>query len=234
MCGHFAINYLKLAEMIQRFSLDEWSDDDPFFPFEGAKEYYPSRGAVHSFIPVVIQEKDSRKASAFRWDLVPGWWNKPLDEKRFASFNARSDSLNEKPVFKKAWQNRRRCLIPATSFYEWPDKNRTGPGIKRTEHEISIQDKKLFSMAGIWDSSVVSGFDAPLLSCAIITTEANESIARIPHTRMPVILSEERETEWLDDGLSPDSAFQLLRPYPDDKLIIHAAGIDNQTSMIDA
>ena len=231
MCGHFSINYLNLAELIERFSLGGFPDADPFFASAASKDCYPSRGNVSSYVPAIIRENDFRKLSVFRWDIVPGWWSKPLKEKKFASFNARSDSLNEKPVFKKAWKNRQRCLIPATAFYEWPDKKQISPGIKRMEYAISIKGTKIFSMAGIWDAAALPDSDTTLRSCAIITTDANEAIAKIPHTRMPVILKEEDEDEWLDVGTAPDSAFKMLHQYPEEKLIIQAGGIDNQLRM---
>lgn len=221
MCGHFAINYLNSAELIERFSLNEFSEGDVFF----AHDYYPSRGNTNSYIPAIITENGLRKLSFLRWDLVPGWWNKSLKEKKYASFNARSDSLNAKPVFKRAWKNRQRCIIPATSFYEWPDKKMISPEIKRIEYRISIKDTKIFSLAGLWDANILPDSDTPLRSCAIITTEANEAIAKIPHTRMPVILKEEDEDNWLDVSSTPDITFKMLHQYPEEKLIIQAGSI---------
>jgi putative SOS response-associated peptidase YedK len=53
-----------------------------------------------------------------RWGLIPGWWSKPLKEMRLATFNARSDTVASMPMFREAFK-KRRCLIPASGFYEW-------------------------------------------------------------------------------------------------------------------
>ena len=53
-----------------------------------------------------------------RWGLVPWWWSKPLKELRMATFNARAETVETKPVFRDAFK-RTRCLIPISGYYEW-------------------------------------------------------------------------------------------------------------------
>ena len=53
-----------------------------------------------------------------RWGLIPAWWSKPLKELRLATFNARAETVAEKPFFRSSFK-RKRCLIPATGYYEW-------------------------------------------------------------------------------------------------------------------
>jgi putative SOS response-associated peptidase YedK len=223
MCGHFAIDYLKLAQLIEIYALNASDDGSQYGELKENNDYYPARGERHSATPIILEEKGERILRPLRWDLVPSWWRKPLAEKKFVSFNARSDSLQEKATFKKAWIKGQRCLFPATSFYEWPDKNLIEPGIKRVVHKIRLQDRPVFSMAGIWDTCVVSDKDTPLRSCAIITVEANRSIADIPHTRMPAILKKEDEKKWLDRNIPPDTAFHMLRPYPAEACVVQRA-----------
>jgi putative SOS response-associated peptidase YedK len=234
VCGYFAINYLKLAELVVRFSLDDFPNDDPSLSWGTARDYYPSRGNAHAFIPTIHLENGRRTLSLFRWDLVPGWWSQPFDEKKFASFNARSESLNDKPVFKNAWRKRQRCLIPATSFYEWPEKKLLLPTAKRAEHEVSIRDERVFAMAGIWDSCVTPDSETLLRSCAVITTAANEAVARIPHSRMPVILPKASENAWLDPETALETAFAMLRPYPADATLVEIGHPESQAGAVHA
>src|SRR5271155_1101736 len=56
-----------------------------------------------------------------RWGLVPSWWSKPLKELKLATFNARAETVAEKPFFRSAFK-RNRCLIPVSGYYEWQDK----------------------------------------------------------------------------------------------------------------
>jgi putative SOS response-associated peptidase YedK len=64
-----------------------------------------------------------------RWGLVPGWWKKPLKDLP-ATFNARAETVAEKPMFRTAFKTRR-CIIPASGFYEW-----TGNAGARTLHHF--------------------------------------------------------------------------------------------------
>ena len=220
MCGHFALNYLNLIDIIERFSLTGPIDAIPGFEEGAANNYYPSHGNRHVYVPAIVAENGSRVLSVFRWDLVPHWWSKPLNEKKFASFNARRESLDAKPAYKQAWQRRQRCIIPATAFFERPDKSKTDPDVKRSEHQISIRDANVFSLAGIWDQASPPETETPVRSCTIITTEANAAIARIPHNRMPVILKEADESGWLDPCVPPATAYGMLWQYPEEACII--------------
>ena len=81
-----------------------------------------------------------------RWGLIPGWWKKPLKEMRVATFNARSDTIAEKPMFRDSFQ-RRRCLMPASGYYEWvtaPDKSKHPFYFTRADGQVmtiaAIQD----------------------------------------------------------------------------------------------
>jgi len=147
MCGHFAINYMKLKNLIDRYGLEIMPPEDISDIFNDSN-FYPSRGAAHTKVPVVFETPKGRKLDFFRWDIVPSWWKKPLKEKKFSTFNARSESISEKTSFKNAWNKNRRCIIPATSFFEWPDKRMISKDQKRIEHRIKLSDQEFFSIAG--------------------------------------------------------------------------------------
>ncbi len=123
----------------------------------------------------------------FRWGLIPSWAKDLSMGNRM--FNARSETVAEKPSFRQAYR-RRRCLIAASGFFEW----RTENGQKQPY--CCHIDHSLFSMAGIWEQWQDAEGNQ-LQTCAVITTEAKESMVNI-HTRMPVHIDPENYQSWLD------------------------------------
>jgi putative SOS response-associated peptidase YedK len=157
--------------------------------------------------PVAVIANNARdKLDFFVWGLIPSWAKDPAIGNRM--INARADSLAEKPSFRNAYR-RRRCLIPATGFYEW----KADPGSKsKTPIYIKLASGKPFAFAGLWEFWQ-SPDGSQVLSCTIITTEPNELMADI-HNRMPVILPREAYPLWLDPNeRRPDELNGLLRPY---------------------
>jgi putative SOS response-associated peptidase YedK len=155
----------------------------------------------------VIPNNAKDKLDYFVWGLIPSWAKDPSIGSRM--INARADTLAQKPSFRTAYR-RRRCLIPATGFYEW----KQDPGSKsKTPMYISLASGKPFAFAGLWEFWQ-SPDGSQVLSCSIITTEPNEMIASI-HNRMPVILPSETYSLWLDpNDRRPDELDGLLRSYP--------------------
>ena len=141
-----------------------------------------------------------------RWGLVP-FWAKDTSI-GYKMINARAETLADKPAFKHAFQ-RRRCLIPADSFFEWQ-----GAVKNKRPMRIMLRSEEPFAFAGIWEAwKHKSNPDAaPLLSCSIITTVPNTLIEPI-HNRMPVILPKELEQEWLNPGADAGALREMLLPY---------------------
>jgi putative SOS response-associated peptidase YedK len=138
-----------------------------------------------AMVPVLLNEEPSQ-FQELQWGLLP------------------MESFVEKHTFRKSLREKR-CLIPATGFYEWKAE-----GGKKQPYYIQVSDEPLFSFAGIW-SEDKDKVGETVRTFAIITTEANEFMRTI-HDRMPVILPREREMSWLEDGLSESEAIQYLRP----------------------
>jgi len=150
-----------------------------------------------------------------RWGLVPRWSREPATRKPL--INARSEDLAERPAFRDSFKHRR-CLIPASGFYEWQ-----GEGRNRQPHLVRLRDGAPFAFAGLWDRWQPQGQPA-LDSCAILTTIPNELIAPL-HDRMPVILQPAHFGLWLDPALSDSAALQeILRPYPAELMEAHPVG----------
>ncbi len=174
---------------------------------------------------------DSDQLQMFRWGLIPRWFKggkltridkdgkirlrlDMLDgatKKLGQTFNARAETLAEKPTYRDAFA-KRRCLIPAASFYEYR-KESDG---KKTPVQLSMLDREPFAFAGLWETwRDPTGEDFNTFT--MITTEPNELIAQF-HNRMPAILPREAYADWLKKGPAG-----LLRPYSAAKLICEAA-----------
>ncbi len=158
-------------------------------------------------VPVVRPAASGRELSLMRWGIVPAWARGSSQ----LLLNARAETAADKPTFRQALQ-KRRCLIPATGFYEWmKTESRKQPFLFR------LRDGGLFAFAGLWEVGRDRDGKAAE-ACALLTTEANE-LVRPAHNRMPVILDPRHYAEWLDSGLADVEAFRpLLRPFSSDAM----------------
>jgi putative SOS response-associated peptidase YedK len=155
-------------------------------------------------IDVVVSGGGERTLVPMRWGLVPGWWKKPLKEMKVATFNARSDTIADKPMFRDSFK-RRRCLIPASGYYEWV----TTPEGKQPYY-FTRQDGQVITIAGVQDGWTDPQSGERLRSCSMVITEANQFVVDV-HDRMPVILEAEHFEQWMD-GDANDAA-DLLNSY---------------------
>lgn len=148
--------------------------------------------------PVLLQRDANRVVELMRWGLVPAWAKDPGSVTN--CFNARSENAHERPMFREPFRSRR-CLVPASAFYEWTHI----PGVRRKmKYRITRSDGDLVALGGLWDYWR-RGNDE-IRSYAILTTEPNALMAEL-HDRMPVILGEEDWDEWL----APDTAIDTVR-----------------------
>jgi putative SOS response-associated peptidase YedK len=165
-------------------------------------------------VHVAVVDRDGRRVIATRrWGLVPPW----ADDVRVGSrmINARAERVAEAPAFRKAFA-RRRCIVPADAFYEW----RREPGRRPQPYCIARRDGERLAMAGLWEAWYGpggTGDGPPVLTCAVVTTEASADVAGL-HDRMPVLLPRRAWADWLDpgvrDGAGLDALLALLRPAP--------------------
>jgi putative SOS response-associated peptidase YedK len=159
-------------------------------------------------IDAIVSTEGTRALERMRWGLVPGWWKKPLKELKLATFNARAETVEEKPMFRSAFK-RKRCLIPVSGYYEWQDT----PGGKQPWYFTARDGSPALSIAGLWDEWTNPETDKPLKSCTMIITEPNEFVAEV-HDRMPVLLTEQQFDPWL----SGEAGVEYLKPAPNDFL----------------
>lgn len=160
--------------------------------------------------------RHERSASLMHWGLVPHW----AKDRQIAykTINARAETIADKPSYRDAFR-KRRCLIPATGFYEW---QKLAKG--KQPYHICIQNKEPFALAGLWERWHDKQSDEALDSCTIIVTDANRLMSRI-HSRMPVILPESAWNTWLNpDFFERKTLESLLKPFPDKNMELYAIG----------
>lgn len=149
---------------------------------------------------------EGRKGAMLKWGLVPSWAKDPSIGNKM--INARSETVAEKPSFRRAF-DRRRCIIPADGFYEWRKD-----GKRKIPMRFRLRDGRPFAFAGLWEAWRPPGGEGEtLFTCTILTTAANELVQPV-HDRMPVILTQEALDLWLDREVPGDGVASLLRPYP--------------------
>jgi putative SOS response-associated peptidase YedK len=153
-------------------------------------------------LPAIVS-RGSNKMEIMKWGLIPFWSN----DGKGVVINARSESVDVKPMFKKLLQFRR-CLIPATGFYEWK-KNSDG----KIPYHIRLKNHDYFAFAGLYD--VWKNPKGEEIKTYIIITTYSNKLMRSIHNRMPAILKKENENRWLDpDKTEPDKLTPFLKPYP--------------------
>lgn len=176
MCGRYTIA-APPEELRRRFDVQLPEED-----------FQPNFNAAPTQNLPVIRQESGKTLDLFKWGLVPFWAKEASIGNKM--INARAESVFEKPAFKQAI-HKRRCLVPATGFFEWKVVN----GKKEPFYIRPGATDHLFVFAGIWEK-----WDRrdgqPLYTFSILTKEAEGEIASLHH-RMPVILPQEAEDDWL-------------------------------------
>jgi putative SOS response-associated peptidase YedK len=194
MCGRFAL------QSIPKPVLDEFVIIPP--PVKPRYNIAPTQP-----VPVVLAGHDGKPVMAeLRWGLIPPWAKDISVGVR--AINARAETVAEKPAFRDAF-GKRRCLVPASGFYEWKREGKT-----RTPYYFTSRNGPIV-FAGLWErwdgGEIIRSF-------AIITTEANGLMSPI-HDRMPVILRRGDWRSWIDADCRDLRHLQsLLSPAQEDAL----------------
>lgn len=200
MCGRYAIaNPKQLLEAFGVIRKSEQFDrriiDTPRYNIA------PSQPAL----TVRTSHANQRELTFLLWGLIPPWSKDPNPNTRL--INARSETAATKPAFRAAMRYRR-CLVPATHFYEWQRTGKT-----KQPYAIEMADESPFAFAGIWEH-YQSPDGSELETFAILTCEPNEMMADI-HDRMPVIIDPNDYDRWLDSSIQNAAEINdLLKPFP--------------------
>lgn len=193
MCGRFALKETpkQLAE---------------HFHFVGGFNFLPSWNIAPSsrICSITTDDDGSRHLRLMRWGLIPSWAKDATIGNKLA--NARGETIAEKPSFRAAFKSRR-CLIPASGFYEWKAE-----GKYKQPWYVSLKSGDPMAFAGIWETWHPKEGET-IESCCIITTDANALMQPI-HDRMPVILNPEQWETWLSQNEHhPDNLLPMICPH---------------------
>lgn len=154
---------------------------------------YPTQNS-----PVIIDSNGERRIGMMQWGFkIPGA-SKPI-------INSRAESIHEKRLFKEAYE-KRRCIVPASGFFEWSDLTQQKP---KPKYQVTVKDEPLMSMAGIYTKSVAEDGQISWLF-TIVTREANEDM-KVIHPRMPLILGNDALSAWLDIKTPLSQIDELLK-----------------------
>ncbi|MEN8155589.1 MAG: SOS response-associated peptidase [Bacteroidota bacterium] len=212
MCFTIEIHLTRKA-IESRFSVDTSALYD--FDFN-----YFYRAFSNPLIPVIAGDQPDR-AGLMEWGLIPSWSRNHLRamQIRKGTYNARAESLHEKPSFREPLL-RGRCLVLAHGFFEWQHLKGA-----RIPWYIKLKDDTPFAFAGLSDRWKDPESGEIHRTFSIITTVANPLMEKIHNTkkRMPVILTRENEEAWISGDISLGRARQLLLPY--DQKMMHAHAV---------
>ncbi len=188
MCGRFT-QERPASELAEIFGAEPLSDDPG-----GRYNVAPTDEAM-----VVVQREDRRAVTAYRWGLIPHWATDAKVASRM--FNARAETLTRSPAFREAFQ-RRRCLVPVDSFYEWKRE-----GTIRQPYRVMRDDGRPLALAGLWAGWRDPATETVRRTFTIVTTTPNDALRDL-HDRMPVVIPEGAWDRWL--GPTPEDAGELL------------------------
>lgn len=213
MCGRYTL-FVDQDDLEDRFDA---RFSEPFSP-----RYNMAPGQR---LPVITNE-DPESIQSLEWGLVPSW----ADDDSDGLINARAETVDEKPSFREAYEQRR-ALVLADGFYEWVESDDG----RKQPYRVAFEDDRPFAMAGLWErwepSTTQTGLEAfgggskdtehsdengPLESFTIITTTPNDLVEDLHH-RMAVILERESERKWLRGEESPSA----LEPHPDEEMVAY-------------
>jgi putative SOS response-associated peptidase YedK len=175
---------------------------------------FPARYNISPTQPIAVVRmfEGRREFALLRWGLIPAWVKDPRSLSLL--FNARGESVLQKPAFASAMRYRR-CLIPFDGFYEWKQV-----GKRKQPYYIRARHGGPMAFAGLWESWMGPNGEE-METAAIVTTMANSQLAPL-HRRMPVILPPDAFEQWLDHRkVDAETAAALIAPASEDLLEVY-------------
>lgn len=204
MCGRYASTRSAVSIAEEFTAVDATGDDAPEVDYNVA----PTK-PVLAVVARHPRDADGtpdparteRSVRVLRWGLVPSWAKDRSVGSRL--INARAETAAGKPAFRKALAARR-CLMPADGWFEWQRSEAA-----KQPYFVTGTDGASLAMAGLWEFWRPTDGGDPLVSCAVLTTDAVGPLAGIHH-RMPLLLAPSAWTAWLDPDAAPTE--ELLAP----------------------
>jgi len=197
MCGRNSVT-LNASQLAKKYDADRNQSS-----FNGSYNIAP--GNRH---PVIRQ--GSVVLEDMQWNFVPEWADSFSEWRQKSVINSRLEKVDENNLFKKAYKNKR-CIVPSSGFYEWKETK-----MGKQPYRITPKESEVFHMAGIWSKFERDGEEVHTFS--ILTMGPNGKMSEI-HDRMPVILREGREKEWINGSLEK----REIHKYPSDLMEVSKA-----------
>ncbi|CAN5540234.1 SOS response-associated peptidase [soil metagenome] len=236
MCYYKSLK-IKHRDLLAKLEINREARDMELLENENSNRI--QSGFEYSLVDIIIPKKDCKwDLVEMEWGFIPQyWWTRAdvdkirrgyMDEKTgkyrppITTLNAIGEELllNGK-MYRDAALNRR-CLFPATEFYEWRHIfpiGKKGQPLKtavKYPYRIAVKDEEVFFIAGIWQPWTDRETGETIDTCALVTTKANGLMEQIHNSkkRMPAILTSELAGEWISDGLTEEriteiASFQL-------------------------
>jgi putative SOS response-associated peptidase YedK len=202
MCGAYGFSVKDVKEVYSRFGIQ-----NTLFDFKPRFNIRPGQ-----MNPVVVSHSPNQITRMF-WGLIPHWAKE--DSYKYKTINAKAETVAKLPTFREPFRNKR-CIVPATGFYEPDKKHYSKPPFPW--HYFQLKDQSLFGFAGLYDIWKDKQTEKEVYSYTIITTVPNEIVGKY-HERMPVILERGEEETWLNPDITePAQLSPLLKPYSADKM----------------
>lgn len=192
------------------------------FVEQNFQEHYHVNG--FDFQPsAIIAAQQPKEIQLYNWGLVP-WWvkgRKEAEMMRLKTLNCISEEAYDKPAFRDSLNDGKRCLVPASGFFEWRWGDAAGK--RKYPYYIFVKDQPIFSMGGIHSRWVDTETGEVIYSYSILTTKANPMMEKIHNNkkRMPVIIPREFEQDWLNAKLTKDDVLALCQPLDQNKMDAH-------------
>lgn len=241
MCGRFAITvddaeyFQYCGALAAKTRHAKLTVQDPPPPLRLGPRYNISPA---SHVGAVLVEEGVLKHLICHWWILPSYAVSGVEFKlsaaggktfrwkaeRRSHFNSRFDTItNPKNRYWHGLLDKRRCVIAASGFVEWPAEEMLAKGEKKIPHYFRLKSGGMFCFAGLWEKAV-DDESQPFYSVNIITVEPNDLLARLPHHRMPAILAERDVEAWLEPANRADQVQALLRPTPAELMEGYAIG----------
>lgn len=199
MCGRYGFSVEDAQKVYDRFEIET-------VHFDLKPRYNIAPGQVN---PTIISHSPNELTGMF-WGLIPSWARD--DSFKFKTINARSEDVENKPMYKKPFRFQR-CMVPATGFYEW-----YGDKPPKQPYYFKMKDDSMFAFAGLYDIWHDPKTGKEVKSYTILTCAPNSLVGKY-HNRMPVILDQEDEEKWVNPDISEiDDIKEMIRAYPASKM----------------
>ncbi|MBA4020281.1 MAG: hypothetical protein C0483_24230 [Pirellula sp.] len=217
-CQHrYALGFLP---MCGRFTLRAWLGDlAAQFALDAALEYESSEFQPTNDVPIVRMMDGKRTLTNAKWWIIPFWSKTGTPDSRYPSFNARAETVAEKPTYREPF-NKRRSLVLTDRWFEWKVVGGTKSNPVKQKYMMHLSDQRPFALAGLWDRWEGNG--EVVESCTVIVGDPTPALAGF-HDRMPIVLPQELHAAWLAPELQERKPLGALLEQFDVKSVVGSA-----------